>query len=141
MTDEELNIALAEKLGFRVFRPADVKWRDKYHEDNYAWDKGWSILAKKKRPQTHMIDAKPLPDFCSSISYAMEVLDKIRASDYWCCIEFYSDHHYIWEVKFTESDWSDDAKHEPIIRISNESLPRAIAEACLAALELQPQGI
>lgn len=67
---EEINKTIAEWMGFRVFRPSEIKMRSNWDKECYGIDKGLYILPKKKRPQTHMIDAIPLPRFTDSIDAA-----------------------------------------------------------------------
>lgn len=67
MDNEHINVTIAEWMGYRVFRPSEIKMRGKYDEERYGADTGLYILPKKKRPQTHMIDARPLPRFTESL--------------------------------------------------------------------------
>ncbi len=73
-TNDDINRAIAEKIfGWRVFRPSDVKWRSKYDADSYAHSTAYMYLTGKKRPSTHMIDAKLLPRFTEDLNAAFAV--------------------------------------------------------------------
>ncbi len=74
VTNDDINRAIAEKIfNWLVFRPSDVKWRSKYDADSYAHSTAYMYLTGKKRPSTHMIDAKLLPRFTEDLNAAFAV--------------------------------------------------------------------
>lgn len=68
----EINKAIAEKvMGWRVFRPCDVKYRSSFDKEFHGTSEEWLVLTKKhQRPATHMIDSRPLPNFCLDLNGA-----------------------------------------------------------------------
>jgi hypothetical protein len=87
VTDEQINIAIAEWMSFRVFRPSEIKMRSNYDQECCGIDKGLYILPKKKRPQTHMLDARPLPRFTESLDLVhqaeMKALGEFLPTCWW----------------------------------------------------------
>jgi hypothetical protein len=77
------------------------------------------------------------PRYSSSIEAAMRVIDKLRQSGEWCCIEIKSDYHYVWWVALTPAEGSGNGPHKPTVARQDESLPVAICRAALAAIEKQ----
>lgn len=71
----------------------------------------------------------PVARYCASIIPAMEVMEKLRESGKFCCLNMQSDYHYMWDVTLTRASLT---PHEISIIATDESLPMAI---CLAALE------
>lgn len=121
LSDRELDVQIAERLfGIKkIFKPSDyVAGRDAlYGSDEPSW------IPSGKSPRTHMIDATPIPCFSTDISAAMKVVEKMRELEYfpklWAA--------QMWNVEF----WTDG---KFIASANEDSLPRAICEAALAAL-------
>ena len=42
---------------------------------------------------------------------AMEIFDKARNSDKFCCLEIYSDYYYCWEVKWVYANRKEHKEH------------------------------
>lgn len=81
-----------------------------------------------------------LEDYCEDTISAMRLLSKERHTGFWCCINLYSDFNYIWEVFFTSfTEDETEGEHEPLIKTQSVSLERAIAEACLLAIEYRKE--
>lgn len=66
------------------------------------------------------------------IACAFQVVEKLRQSGEYCCIDIHSDHNYSWSVSMKLA--TDGIKHDPIARTSDESLPLAISLAALRAV-------
>lgn len=137
LADEALNVWLSENIcGWRTFRPSEVKYASSHQQENYGWDQGLHILPKDKRPRTHMIDSKPLPDFCNSITYTFQLLDILRKQWY---TRNPNEADYITMTDCGEYGWRVDilwAHHDgdiPESRAVNLNLSRAICEAIYLA--------
>lgn len=78
-----------------------------------------------------------VPHYSTDIACAMQVFEKLRGSGEWCCLNIFSDFHYIYYVSLTRFDLNEDEEspHEPTIKARDESLPLAICRAALAALK------
>lgn len=70
----EMDKLIAEKIfGVkRVFRPCDVKNRD-----SLAWGEDYHYIPSGKPPRTHMIDARPVPQFSTRIAAAWQIVEKV----------------------------------------------------------------
>jgi hypothetical protein len=82
-------------------------------------------------PGGYRIGVRP---YSSSIEAAMQVLDKLRHSGEWCCIEIKSDYHYVWWVALTPAERHSTDPHKPTIAVSGEVLPTVICLVALAAI-------
>lgn len=58
---------------------------------------------------------------------SFKLLNKIRDSHKWCCVNIYSDYNYIWEVTLVRAGSCDHSK--PQIRVSDDDIDRAILKA------------
>lgn len=131
MTDRQLDAAIAERvMGHEVRAVPDDEHRMLcvYHREwAYAGDKYIWWEREGYQPEVY------IPHYSASIAAAMTVVEHMRG-DKWCCINIHSDHAYIWRVSFIESEPAN-AAHEVTASAQGESLPRAICEAALAAVE------
>lgn len=73
--------------------------------------------------------------YSTDISAAMEVVEKMRKSGSWCCIEMKSDYHYVWWVGLRRAESHGNAEHKITVSADAESLPEAICRAALKAIE------
>jgi len=82
-----------------------------------------------------------LEDYCYDSKPALKLLAEERSTGFWCCINLYSDYDYIWEVFFISSadDEVTEEGHKPTIKTQSSILERAIAEACLLAIEYRKE--
>ena len=71
---------------------------------------------------------------------ALELLEMLRHSGEWCCLDICSDFHYVWDVRFTPFDPSENAKHDPTVSVTDEELPRAICYAVAKAVGIEVPG-
>jgi hypothetical protein len=87
------------------------------------------------RDNTYSIRCGCAEDFNPScdIEAAMQVVEKIRQSNEFCCINIHSDHNYVWRVSLIRVE-SQNASHGVTASATNESLPLAICRAALAAI-------
>ncbi len=68
----DINRTIAEWMGFVVFRPSEVEFRSQYDKEVYEFRNELMILPKGKKPQTHMIDARTMPNYYSDLNAVRE---------------------------------------------------------------------
>lgn len=63
---------------------------------------------------------------------ALGLLQTVRESGEFCCIEINSDYHYVWDLRFVHENWADEKGH--IVRNacdhSHDTLAEAIEHFC-----------
>jgi hypothetical protein len=79
-----------------------------------------------------------------SLKVALEVLESIRRSHKWCCIDLDSDYCYMWTLKLTPAqvfsskiEIDPNYEHKPMITVQEEELEDLLFEALLAIQESQ----
>ena len=77
---------------------------------------------------------KIIPRYSERAEAAKQILEKIRQSGEFCCINIHSDHNYVWKVSLTRVE-SQNPAHGVAASATNESLETAICRAALAAME------
>lgn len=70
-----------------------------------------------------------------SIEAAMQVLQKLRDSGEWCCLDIHSNYNHEWRVTLTRGTNDENDPHQPAVNVADESLPRAICLAAWKAVE------
>lgn len=125
---EETDRKIAEWLGFRVFRPSEIKMRGAYDQESYGVDMDLYILPQKKRAATHMIDAQPLPRFDQNPRACLELLEAVRAKGYEWSIEA---GNYPWNIHILRGECAHQEKYFAI----GDTLPAAVAAAVLALID------
>lgn len=73
--------------------------------------------------------------FSTGIAEAWEVVEVLRTSWHWCCIDIHSNYHYEWRVTLTPSDYmNENNPHQPTVDARAGTLPLAICRAALKAI-------
>jgi hypothetical protein len=73
-----------------------------------------------------------IPSLTNGDGSALEILDFMRRSGMFCCIDISSDYHYCWNISVTLSELLTESvtEHEPVYRYDGSYLSRGLAE-CL----------
>jgi hypothetical protein len=75
-----------------------------------------------------------VPHYSTDTAAAMKLIEKMRQSGEWCCIDLHADFNYVWKVSFTRAEpYNED--HVVTAFAVEDSLPLAISRAALAAIE------
>lgn len=80
------------------------------------------------------------PQYSSRFLYALEVWQKLRETNKFCCLNIESDYSYIYVIKLTKEDFSKNAKHEPCIIVEDENLCVVICKAALLGMNIINQN-
>jgi|SRR5579863_4660353 len=91
---------------------------------------GWEAAWRGFEP-----DWVPAP-FATDIRAAWKVIEKLRNSGKWCCVEVASDYHYTYIVNLRKTE---DPEHKPDIHVDADTAPMAICLAALKVAELEAE--
>lgn len=91
-------------------------------------------LAREDDP-IHPNSGSQVPRYSELISDAMDVWERLRHSDRWCCLNIGSDYGYIWRLALTPAVESEDAEHKATVYIEGVDLPETICRAALEAIK------
>ena len=100
-------------------------------------------LRGKGQPYCYWPDGRqgPPPRYSTDIAAAFEIVEKLRESDHWCCLDLHSNYSYAWEfILRVDEDHDPEAPHggrKVSARGIAETAPLAICKAALKAVAAQ----
>lgn len=125
LSDAEIDVGVAEKVMGWTRKPRKGQlFPSSDSQDEYHWQ--WAPPGKD--PETHW---QKLPDYSTDIAAAFEVVEKMR--DLGCDVDIYALVDGVKKVNAVEI--SKDGSSEIIGSSGTVSIPRAICEAALSALD------
>lgn len=72
------------------------------------------------------------PEYSRDVGATWEIIEKLRRTGDYCCLELHSDHHCIYRMSLTLADLEDE-RHKPAFAANGETAPLAICRAALKA--------